>query len=56
LAESQGDLQDGRVRCLMGRDLTDYDYISMGRDNFIPVNEKSMVVNRVESASVINGE
>jgi hypothetical protein len=38
LAESQGDLQDGEVRCLTGSDLMDYDYISMGKDEFVPVN------------------
>jgi hypothetical protein len=56
MAESQGDLQDGRVKCLTGRDLTDYDYISMGRDGFVLVNVKPMVVNRLENTSVINGK
>jgi hypothetical protein len=56
MAELQGDLQDGKVKCLTGRDLMDYDYISMGRDGFVPVNVKPMAVNRLEHTHVINGE
>jgi hypothetical protein len=56
MAESQGDLQDEKVKCLTGRDLTDYDYISMGRDGLVLVNVKLMVVNWLEHTNVINGE
>jgi hypothetical protein len=56
MAESQGDLPDGRVKCLIGRDLMDYDYISMGRDGFVPLNVKPMAVNRLEHTEVINGK
>jgi hypothetical protein len=30
VAEAHVDVQGGRMRCLTGRDLTDYDYISVG--------------------------
>jgi hypothetical protein len=56
MVESQGDLQDGKVKYLTGRDLMDYDYISMGRDGFVPVNVKPMAVNQLEHTYVINGE
>jgi hypothetical protein len=56
MAESQGDLQDGKVKCLTSRDLTNYDYIGMGRDGFVPVNVKPITVNRLEHTYVINGE
>jgi hypothetical protein len=56
MAESQGDLQDEKVKCLTGRDLTDYDYISMGIDGFVLMNVKLMAVNWLEHTNVINGE
>ena len=37
LAETQVDWQRGEMRCLTGRDLSDYDYISIGKDGFVPV-------------------
>jgi hypothetical protein len=56
LAESQGDLHEGAVKCLTGRDLSNYDYASVGKDGFIPVNVKSMIVTRLKNASVTNDE
>jgi hypothetical protein len=38
LTELQEGLQEGEVKCLIGRDLSEYDYISVGHDGFIPVN------------------
>jgi hypothetical protein len=37
---SQVDVQGGRMRCLTGRDLTEYDYVSMGKDGFVPISVK----------------
>jgi hypothetical protein len=51
VAESQVDIQGGRIGCLTGHDLTDYDYVSVGtgrdltdynyvsvgRDGFVPI-------------------
>jgi hypothetical protein len=42
VAESQVDIQGGRIGCLMGCDLTDYDYVSVGRDGFVPISMKPM--------------
>jgi hypothetical protein len=44
LAETCEDWQDGEVRCLPGRNLTDFDYVSVGRDSFIPVNTKPTIM------------
>jgi hypothetical protein len=32
VTESQVDVQDGQVKCLTGQDLTEYDYVSIGKD------------------------
>jgi hypothetical protein len=34
--ETPVDWQHGEMRCLTGRDLSDYDYINIGRDGFVP--------------------
>jgi hypothetical protein len=52
LTESQGDLQEGEVRCLMGRDLSDYDYVSVSTSGFVPVSVKPMVVNQLKDIGV----
>jgi hypothetical protein len=36
------DVQDGRMGCLMGRDLTDYDYVSVCKGGFVPISVKLM--------------
>jgi hypothetical protein len=33
---SQVDIQGGKMKCLTGRDLSGYDYISVGKDGFVP--------------------
>jgi hypothetical protein len=38
LVEASEDLQDGGVRCLSGRDLAEFEYVSVGWDGFVPVN------------------
>jgi hypothetical protein len=48
VVEMHGDLQDGEVHCLSGRDLFKYDYISIRHDRFVPVNVKPIVVGRLE--------
>jgi hypothetical protein len=35
MAESQVDIQGGQLRCLIGRDLSEYDYVSISKDGFI---------------------
>jgi hypothetical protein len=42
MVESQIDLQDGSMECLSGQDLSKYDYISVGKDGFIPISVKPM--------------
>jgi hypothetical protein len=56
LAESQEYLQEGEVKCLTGRDLSDYDFVSIGHNGFVPINVKPMVVNQLEDISVKNDE
>jgi hypothetical protein len=36
--EAQSGCQDGNAACLSGRNLSNYDYISMSRDDIIPIN------------------
>jgi hypothetical protein len=52
LAEAQGNLQESEVKCLTGRDLSNYDYISIGHDGFVPANINPMIVNRLEDIGV----
>jgi hypothetical protein len=41
LAEPQVDVQGGgRMECLSGRDLTDYDFVSAGKDGFVLISVK----------------
>jgi hypothetical protein len=42
VAESQVDVQGGQVECLTGRDLSDYDYVSVSKDGFVPISVKPM--------------
>jgi hypothetical protein len=43
MAEPQVDINGGSMQCLTGHDLTDYDYVSVGKDCFVRINVKSMV-------------
>jgi hypothetical protein len=44
------------MKCLIDRDLSSYDYISVGKDGFILVNVKPMIMTRLENVSVCNGK
>jgi hypothetical protein len=52
MAESQAEVQDGEVKCLTERDLSEYDYVSVGQRGFIPVNVKPMALSRLEDMKV----
>jgi hypothetical protein len=43
VAESQVDILGGKMKCLSGKDLTGYDYISISRDGFVPISVKSAI-------------
>jgi hypothetical protein len=38
--ESQVDVQGGLMKCLTGRDLAEYDYVSIGKDGFVLISVK----------------
>jgi hypothetical protein len=40
VAESQVNIQEGNMKCLTGMDLTGYDYVSIGKDGFVPISVK----------------
>jgi hypothetical protein len=42
VTESQVDMHGSLMKCLIRRDLTEYDYVSMGKDGFIPISIKPM--------------
>jgi hypothetical protein len=43
LAESQLHVQGGHMKCLTGRDLTEYDYASVGKEGFMPISVKTTI-------------
>jgi hypothetical protein len=43
VAESQVSIQEGNMKCLTGTDLTDYDYVSISKDGFVPISVKPMI-------------
>jgi hypothetical protein len=43
VAESQGNILGGKMECLSGKDLTGYDYISVGKDGFVPISVKPAI-------------
>jgi hypothetical protein len=45
--EAKDEMQNGDVACLSRHDLSDYDYISVGRDGLVPVNIKPTNVGRL---------
>jgi hypothetical protein len=47
--ELQEGLYEGEVKCLTGRDLSEYDYISVGCDGFVLVNVQPTVLSRLEN-------
>jgi hypothetical protein len=40
IAKSQVDIQEGNMKWLTGTDLTDYDYVSIGKDGFVSISVK----------------
>jgi hypothetical protein len=46
--ESSGDFQDREIRCLTGRDLSEFDYISIGHGSFVPVSVRPMIMTHLE--------
>jgi hypothetical protein len=54
LAMSPGDFQDKEAKCLTGRDLSEFDYISVGQGGFMLVSVKPMIVTRLENVGVHN--
>jgi hypothetical protein len=43
MTESQVDIQGEKMKCLTGRDLTGYDYISVGKDGFVLISVKPVI-------------
>jgi hypothetical protein len=43
MTESQFDIQGGKMKCLTGRDLSGYDYVSICKDGFVPISVKSVI-------------
>jgi hypothetical protein len=43
VTESQVDIQGGKMKCLTDRDLMGYDYVSVGKDGFVPISVKPTV-------------
>jgi hypothetical protein len=43
VAESHVDILGGKMECLSDKDLTGYDYISIGKDGFVLISVKSVI-------------
>jgi hypothetical protein len=43
VTESQVNIQGGKMRCLTGKDLMGYDYVSVGKDGFVPISVKPVI-------------
>jgi hypothetical protein len=43
LAETQVDIQGGKMECLTRRDLTDYDFVSIEKGGFVSISVKLMI-------------
>jgi hypothetical protein len=43
MAESHVDILGGKMECLSGKDLMGYDYISIGKDGFVPISVKPAI-------------
>jgi hypothetical protein len=44
VTESQVNIQGGKMKCLTDRDLMGYDYVSIGKDGFVPISVKPAIV------------
>jgi hypothetical protein len=52
LTEAPVDWQHGEMKCLTGRDLSDYDYINIGKNGFVPVNAQPANICRLNDLSI----
>jgi hypothetical protein len=52
----KGTYRKGEMRCLMGRDLSNYHFISVGKDGFIPVSVKLTIMTQLKDLNVCNGK
>jgi hypothetical protein len=43
MTESQVDIQGGKMKCLTSMDLSGYDYVSIGKDGFVPISVKPAI-------------
>jgi hypothetical protein len=43
MTESQVDIQGGKMKCLTGKDLLGYDYVSIGKDGFVLISVKPVI-------------
>jgi hypothetical protein len=43
MTKSQVDIQGGNMKCLTGRDLMGYDYVSVGKDGFVLISVKPAI-------------
>jgi hypothetical protein len=44
MTESQVDIQGRKMKCLTDRDLTRYDYASVGKDGFVLISVKPVIL------------
>jgi len=52
LTDAPIDWQHGEMQCLTGRDLSDYDYVAIGRDGFVPVKVQPACIARLNNLSL----
>jgi hypothetical protein len=43
VTESQVNIQGGKMKCLTGRDLMDYNYVSVDKDGFVLISVKPVI-------------
>jgi hypothetical protein len=52
MTKPQESLPEGEVKCLIGRDLSGYTYISIGQGGFVLVSVKPTAISRLESLEI----
>ena len=52
LTDTPVDWQHGDMRCLTGKDLSDYDYVSIGKNGFVPIQAQPANVARLNNLSL----
>jgi hypothetical protein len=43
MTEFQVNIQGGKMKCSIGRDLMGYDYVTFGKDRFVPISVKPAI-------------